>query len=39
LNDFFTENKVKLKILKELECAFGVVGKDLDEQDLMEFIW
>jgi hypothetical protein len=25
--------------LEELECAFGVVGKDLDEQDLMEFIW
>jgi hypothetical protein len=30
---------MKLKILEELECAFGVVGKALDEQDLMEFIW
>jgi hypothetical protein len=29
------------KISEELECAFffGVVGKDLDEKDLMEFIW
>jgi hypothetical protein len=26
-------------ILIQLECAFGVVGKKLDEQDLMEFIW
>jgi len=25
-----------LKILEELECAFGVVWKDLDEQDLIE---
>jgi hypothetical protein len=25
--------------LEELECAFGVVQKNLDEQDLMEFIW
>jgi hypothetical protein len=42
LNDFFTENKTKslLKISEALECAFGVVRKDLDEQqDLMEFIW
>jgi hypothetical protein len=22
-----------------LDCAFDVLGKDLDEQDLMEFIW
>jgi hypothetical protein len=28
-----------LKITEELEGAFGVPGKDLDEQDLMEFIW
>jgi hypothetical protein len=28
-----------LKILEELECAYGIVWKDLDEQDLMEFIW
>jgi hypothetical protein len=27
-----------LKISKGLECAIGVVGKLLDEQDLMEFI-
>jgi hypothetical protein len=26
------------EIFKELECACGVFGKDLDE-DLMEFIW
>jgi len=25
--------------LEELECAFGVVWKDRDEQDLMEFIY
>ncbi len=35
--------KIKLnpswKNSKELECVFGVVGKNLDEQDLMEFIW
>jgi hypothetical protein len=27
-----------LEFLEELECAFGVVGKDLDAQDLMELI-
>jgi hypothetical protein len=30
--------KLYLKILEELECAFGVVWKDLDEQNLIEFI-
>jgi hypothetical protein len=31
LNDFFTENSIKsqLKIVGELECAFGVVRKIL----------
>ncbi len=31
LNDFFTENQIKLqlKFLEELECTFGVVGKIL----------
>jgi hypothetical protein len=24
---------------EELECAFGLVGKILDEQDFMEFVW
>jgi hypothetical protein len=27
-----------LKFLEELECAFGVIGKILNEEDLMEFI-
>jgi hypothetical protein len=25
--------------LEELKCACGVLGKALDEQEFMEFIW
>jgi hypothetical protein len=31
--------KIKFFFAENFERAFGVFGKDLDEQNLMEFIW